>query len=175
MCRWYRCNRVRERLIHNPISTYLDGGHVFLAFQSSLNDARAHHHLSMNGNLKLCLGLGDFHDREDPILRAKRAHKGQQVRDIDAAMSGFKTEAGLNSFFLVLCNRSQTDNSQFRIQVPPNWRSQKDLGRPSQLSILLGRPSKWHGLPLDKRTVRRPTASGSCRRDEKRKPPAGSR
>ena len=37
------------------------------------------------------LGLEDFHDRDYPILRAKRVHKAQQVRDIDAVMSGFKT------------------------------------------------------------------------------------
>ena len=37
------------------------------------------------------LDLGDFHNKDDPILRARRHHKGQQVRDIEAAMSGFKT------------------------------------------------------------------------------------
>ena len=45
------------------------------------------------------LGLGDFHDRDDPILRAKRVHKGQKVRDIDAAMSGFKTGSLSQLFF----------------------------------------------------------------------------
>ena len=45
------------------------------------------------------LDLGDFHNKEDPILKARRNHKGQQVRDIDAAMSGFKT-GSLSRLFL---------------------------------------------------------------------------
>ena len=45
------------------------------------------------------LGLGDFHDKDFPIRRARKAHKGQQVRDIDAAMSGFKT-GSLSQLFL---------------------------------------------------------------------------
>ena len=45
------------------------------------------------------LGLGDYHDKDYPILRARRAHKGQQVRDIEAAMSGFKT-GSLSQLFL---------------------------------------------------------------------------
>ena len=30
------CNRIREQLLHNPISTYRDVGHMFLDFQSVL-------------------------------------------------------------------------------------------------------------------------------------------
>ena len=43
--------------------------------------------------------LGDFHDKADPIRRAKRHHRGQQIDDIDAAMSGFKT-GSLSQLFL---------------------------------------------------------------------------
>ena len=42
--------------------------------------------------------LRDFHNEEDPILRAKRAHKRQQVQDTEAAMSGFKTGSSLQLF-----------------------------------------------------------------------------
>ena len=43
--------------------------------------------------------LGDFHSKSDPIRRAKRSLKGQQVREIDAAMIGFKT-GSLSHLFL---------------------------------------------------------------------------
>ena len=43
--------------------------------------------------------LGDFHSRSDPIRRAKRSLKGQQVREINAAMMGFKT-GSLSHLFL---------------------------------------------------------------------------
>jgi hypothetical protein len=43
--------------------------------------------------------LGNFHNHGDPIARAKKRLRGQQVRDIDAAMSGFKTGA-LSQLFL---------------------------------------------------------------------------
>jgi hypothetical protein len=46
------------------------------------------------------LHLGDYHNSEEPILRARRALKGQQqVQDTEAAMSGFKT-GGLSKLFL---------------------------------------------------------------------------
>jgi hypothetical protein len=45
------------------------------------------------------LDLGDFHNSEQPILRARRTLKGQQVQDIEAAMSGFKT-GSLATLFL---------------------------------------------------------------------------
>jgi hypothetical protein len=35
--------------------------------------------------------LGDFHNKSDPIRKAKKTLHGQQVRDTEAAMSGFKT------------------------------------------------------------------------------------
>jgi hypothetical protein len=56
------------------------------------------------------LGLGDFHDRDCcPMLRARRIHKGQQVRDIDAAMSGFKT-GSLSQPFLPRTLQSETSS-----------------------------------------------------------------
>jgi hypothetical protein len=45
------------------------------------------------------LDLGDYHNSEDPILKARRALKGQQVQDTEAAMSGFKTWS-LSKLFL---------------------------------------------------------------------------
>jgi hypothetical protein len=45
------------------------------------------------------LDLGDHHNSEDPILRARRALKGQQVQDTEAAMSGFKTGSLSKLFF----------------------------------------------------------------------------
>jgi hypothetical protein len=44
--------------------------------------------------------LGDFHNSENPILRARRALKGQQVQDVEAAMSEFKT-GSLATLFLL--------------------------------------------------------------------------
>jgi hypothetical protein len=56
------------------------------------------------------LGLGDFHDRDCcPLLRARRIHKGQQVRDIDAAMLGFKT-GSLSQLFLPRTLQSETSS-----------------------------------------------------------------
>jgi hypothetical protein len=43
--------------------------------------------------------LGDFHSKSDPIKRAKKSLKGQQVREIEAAMTGFKT-GSLSHLFL---------------------------------------------------------------------------
>jgi hypothetical protein len=43
--------------------------------------------------------LGDFHNKEDPILRARKTLKRQQIQDIDAAMTGFKTGA-ISKLFL---------------------------------------------------------------------------
>jgi hypothetical protein len=39
------------------------------------------------------LDLGDFHTSDDPIRKARRNHEGQQIDDIEAAMSGFKTSS----------------------------------------------------------------------------------
>ena len=55
------------------------------------------------------LGLGDFHDKDSPIRRARKAHKGQQVRDIDAAMSGFKT-GSLSQLFLPRTLQAEPSN-----------------------------------------------------------------
>ena len=55
------------------------------------------------------LDLGDFHNKEDPIRRAKRDHKGQQVRDIEAAMSGFKT-GSLSQLFLPRTLQAEAPN-----------------------------------------------------------------
>jgi hypothetical protein len=55
------------------------------------------------------LGLGDFHDRDHPMLRARRIHEGQQVRDADAAMSGFKT-GSLTQLFLPCTLQSETSS-----------------------------------------------------------------
>jgi hypothetical protein len=43
--------------------------------------------------------LGDFHSKSNPIKRAKRSLKGQQVREINPAMRGFKT-GSLSHLFL---------------------------------------------------------------------------
>jgi hypothetical protein len=43
--------------------------------------------------------LGDFYDQEEPIRKAKRKLKGQQVKDIETAMAGFKT-GSLSQLFL---------------------------------------------------------------------------
>jgi hypothetical protein len=53
------------------------------------------------------LNLGDFHNSEDPILRARRALKGQQVQDTEAAMSGFKTGSLWKLANRVLCLKHQ--------------------------------------------------------------------
>ncbi len=53
------------------------------------------------------LDLGDFHNSEKPILRARRALKGQQVQDIEAAMSGFKT-GSLATLFLPRTLQTET-------------------------------------------------------------------
>jgi hypothetical protein len=42
--------------------------------------------------------LGDFHNRSDPIRKAKKTLHGQQVRDTEAATSGFKTGSLLQLF-----------------------------------------------------------------------------
>jgi hypothetical protein len=51
--------------------------------------------------------LGDYHNSRDPIARAKKRLRGQQVRDIDAAMSGFKTGA-LSQLFLPRTLKGET-------------------------------------------------------------------
>ena len=51
--------------------------------------------------------LGDFHNKNDPIRKAKRSLQKQQVRDIDAAMSGFKT-GSLSQLFLPRTLRAAT-------------------------------------------------------------------
>jgi hypothetical protein len=43
--------------------------------------------------------LGDFHSKSDPIKKARKSLKGQQVREINAAMIGFKT-GSLSHLFL---------------------------------------------------------------------------
>ena len=53
--------------------------------------------------------LGDYHDKDDPIRRAKKRLKGQQVRDIEAAMSGFKT-GSLSQLFLPRTLRADPDS-----------------------------------------------------------------
>jgi hypothetical protein len=46
-----------------------------------------------------CRTLGDSHDKEDPVPRTRKSLKGQQVREMSAAMSGFKT-GSLSQLFL---------------------------------------------------------------------------
>ena len=52
--------------------------------------------------------LGDYHDKDDPIRQAKKKLKGQQVRDIEAAMSGFKT-GSLSQLFLPRTLRAEPE------------------------------------------------------------------
>jgi hypothetical protein len=51
--------------------------------------------------------LGDYHNSRDPIAKAKKRLHGQQVRDIDAAMSGLKTGA-LSQLFLPRTLKGET-------------------------------------------------------------------
>jgi hypothetical protein len=61
--------------------------------------------------------LGDFYDRERPIRRARKKLEGQQKRDIEAAMSGFKT-GSLSQLFLPRSLQSETNQGKSNPQPP---------------------------------------------------------
>ena len=93
------------------------------------------------------LDLGDFHNKEDPMRRARRALKGQQVRDMDAAMSGFKT-GSLSQLFLPRTSQTESSNKG---DDPTHWeqvrrsaerrRDRKRKGRAQRVVVEKPKPS----------------------------------
>jgi hypothetical protein len=70
--------------------------------------------------------LGDYYNQDGPIRRARRKHRGQQIRDIEAAMSGFKT-GSLSQLFLPRSLRTESTpkNTQPPTEGGPGGAKQK--------------------------------------------------
>jgi hypothetical protein len=85
-------------------------------------------HLLDRAFQNFALDLGDFHNSENPILRARRALKGQQVQDREAAMSGFKI-GSLATLFLPRTLQTKPPSKSDHPSKDGGWDRSKRGGR----------------------------------------------